>query len=95
MSISFSPDTSKGLGEIRLSCVYERAGDGSPPGGDKADLHYPQELGILHVNVVEARGLPKMDRFSHTDSFAKVHRLANASAPTWLTYVPATDTYCK
>ena len=72
MSISFSPDTSKGLGEIRLSCVYERAGEGSPPGGDKADLHYPKELGILHVNVVEARGLPKMDRFSHTDSFAKV-----------------------
>ena len=72
MSISFSPDTSKGLGEIRLSCVYERAGEGSPPGGDKADLHYPQELGILHVNVIEARGLPKMDRFSHTDSFAKV-----------------------
>ena len=29
----------------------------------------------MHVTVLQARGLPKMDRFSHTDSYAKIQFL--------------------
>ena len=74
MSITFVPDTSKGLGDVRLTVTYTAPvvapAAGAPP--KKQYLHPVGQLGVLHVTLIQARGLPKMDRFSHTDSYAKV-----------------------
>ena len=75
MSITYVPDTSEGLGDVRLSITYKPAVAGTSVPTKKKVLHPVGKLGILHVTVLQARGLPKMDTFSHTDSYAKVQFL--------------------
>ena len=72
MSITYVPDTSKGLGDVRLSVTYTPPVEGTIGPPKKKVLHPVGKLGVMHVTVLQARGLPKMDRFSHTDSYAKV-----------------------
>ena len=74
MSITFTPDTSQGLGDVRLTVTYTPPVVASKAGvpQKKQYLHPVGQLGVLHVTLIQARGLPKMDRFSHTDSYAKV-----------------------
>lgn len=75
MSITYVPDTSNGLGDVRLTISYRPPVVGTPGPPKKQVLHPVGKLGIMHVTVLQARGLPKMDTFSHTDSYAKVQFL--------------------
>eukprot|EP01052_Picozoa_sp_SAG31_P034265 SAG31_NODE_3981_length_3699_cov_27.996389_2_plen_952_part_00 len=64
---SYKPDISHGLGKIHISSTYIwQSVSGQREHNKKS------ELGILHVTVIRAKGLPKMDRWSHTDSYAQV-----------------------
>lgn len=75
MSITYVPDTSNGLGDLRLGVAYTPPVVGKTGPAKKKVLHPVGKLGVMHVTVLQARGLPKMDRFSHTDSYAKIQFL--------------------
>jgi Ca2+-dependent lipid-binding protein len=65
--LSYSPDISRGLGEVRIACTYTW-----PTVSSQRQLRANAELGLVHCTVIGARGLPKMDRWSHTDSYAQI-----------------------
>jgi|EP01049_Picozoa_sp_SAG25_P000674 hypothetical protein len=52
----------------------------SPRTAQRLWLSQHAPLGELHVMITEARGLPKMDRFSHTDSCVLHHRCTGHEA---------------
>ena len=65
--LSYQPDISEGLGQVRIACTYTW-----PSVSSERELRKKAELGNIHVTVIGAKGLPKMDRWSHTDSYTQI-----------------------
>lgn len=87
--LTFNPTLQSNLVEAKKLILAKQrgfgAGDSKPP---------PAHLGILHIKVVEAKGLPQMERFGSVDPFVslevpgrdaiKTLVRADSPAPEWL-----------